>query len=73
MRDYAWKLETFKGAAREGFSVGARSSNPITDKVLIMVFEEGAATAEQAGAMLQFLRDAVTEFPHVKIVFQFVP
>jgi hypothetical protein len=48
------------------------STNPITDKVLVVAFEEGAATAEQAEAMLRFLRIAPAEFPDVKIVFQFI-
>jgi hypothetical protein len=47
--------------------------SPITDKVLKIAFEKGAATGTQAGAIARFLREASTKFPDVKIVLQFIP
>ncbi|MFN7875567.1 MAG: RHS repeat-associated core domain-containing protein [Pirellula sp.] len=47
---YARSLQGFTGATRQGVTIGA-GGNPITDRVLVIAFEEGAASAQQATAL----------------------
>ncbi len=46
--------------------------HPIHEKALIVVFEQGAASAEQATALVQWFRQAGANFPGIKVVTQFV-
>jgi hypothetical protein len=45
----------------------------IAERVLVIAFEEGAATSSQASVLLQFAREASSKFPGIKVVLQFVP
>lgn len=66
---YASKLASFTGAAKGGLSVPGAS---IVQRVLLVAFEDGAATGPQMQALSQFTKDAATKWPNVKVVFQFV-
>jgi hypothetical protein len=73
---YPWSRmspATDSDTSRQGFQVGVGTANAIDDKVLVIAFEEGAATSAQAGVLVEWLQGAATKFPDVKIVFQFVP
>jgi RHS repeat-associated protein len=69
---YARSLSNFSGAARQGVQIGGPAT-PVTDRVLIVAFEEGAASAEQARALAQFASEFSQNFPNVRLLFQFVP
>jgi RHS repeat-associated protein len=68
---YANKLQNFVGASKAGFTVGP-GGHAITDKVLVLAFEQGAASWSQANALVQFVREAPTRFPDIRVVIQFV-
>ncbi len=55
-----------------GFIIG-NAVTPIESKILVIAFEQGAATGTQAGAIARFIREAATKFPDVKVVIQFIP
>ena len=44
----------------------------ITERVLIVAIEDGAATVEQELALKAFLRDYKSVWPNIKIVLQFI-
>ena len=70
LSSYAAKLSAFQGARFAGQEVlGAE----IKEKVLVVAFEEGAATFEQAKVLEEFLRLAKTSWPDIKVVFSFIP
>ena len=67
---YAAKLSAFQGARFAGTRILAEE---IKEKVLVVAFEEGAATFEQAKVLEEFLRLAKSTWPDIKVVFSFVP
>jgi RHS repeat-associated protein len=67
---YAAKLSAFQGAKFAGTEILAAE---IKEKVLVVAFEEGAATFEQAKVLEEFLRLAKSTWPDIKVVFSFVP
>jgi RHS repeat-associated protein len=71
LNSFAHTLQRFSGAARQGFRVGP-GGHAITDKILVVAFEQGAATSSQAQVIARFVREASTSFPGVKVVVQFV-
>ncbi|MGD9723619.1 MAG: RHS repeat-associated core domain-containing protein [Pirellulales bacterium] len=73
LNKYARHLQTFVGDTSRAVHVGPGTPNPIDDKVLVIAFEEGAATSAQASVLVEWLQSAATKFPDVKVVFQFVP
>ena len=74
LRSSARSLQNFKGASRGTFSVStaAGAKNQITDKVLVIALEQGAATGTQASTIAKFLREAPHLFPDIKVVLQFI-
>jgi hypothetical protein len=44
----------------------------IRERVLLVAFEQGAATAQQAQALRAFLQTARQNWPNIKVVFQFI-
>jgi hypothetical protein len=67
---YAGKLSAFQGATFAGDTVAAGA---IKERVLVVAFEEGAATIEQAKVLEDFMRLAKTAWPNIKVVFEFIP
>jgi hypothetical protein len=72
LNQYAKSLQIFTKATRQGITIGGREY-PVAEKVLVIAFEEGAATAEQATAIVKFFREATTKFPDIKVVLEFIP
>ena len=70
LSSYAAKLAAFDGARYAGNVVAGTA---IKEKVLVVAFEEGAATIEQAQVLEEFLRIAKTSWPNIKIAFSFIP
>jgi hypothetical protein len=70
LSSYAAKLASFQGAEYAGDVVAGAA---IKEKVLVVAFEEGAATIEQAQVLEEFLRIAKASWPNVKIAFSFIP
>ena len=66
MRD-AWKLSEFQGASLGGYSVAA---GQIQERVLVVVVENGAATAAQGEALAQAVRQAQATYPSVKVMIK---
>jgi RHS repeat-associated protein len=73
LNGYAQKLQNFTGATKAGFALGRGTENAIDDKVLLVAFEEGAATSVQANALVQWVRTAKAAFPDITVLVQFVP
>ena len=67
---YAAKLSAFNGARYAGQRV---LEQEIKERVLVVAFEEGAATLEQASALQAFIQIARQQWPNVKVVYQFIP
>jgi len=65
---YAAELAAYQGGRFAGVTVAN-----ITDRVLLVAFEDGAGTVIQGQALEQFLQTAATQWPNIKIVFQFIP
>ena len=73
--DYAVELSRFAtNGARTwgGFTVG-NAAHPVTDRVLVVAIEEGAATSAQAAALVRWVREAPQLYPGIKVVFQAIP
>lgn len=70
LSSYAAKLASFQGATYAGDVVAGAA---IREKVLVVAFEDGAATIEQAQVLEDFLRIAKTSWPNIKIAFSFIP
>jgi hypothetical protein len=66
----AGDLAEFAGGKLAGATVTAAQ---ITERVLIVGIEDGAATVEQALALKMFLRDYQVIWPNIKIVLQIIP
>jgi RHS repeat-associated protein len=66
---YAEKLSKFKGAAKGDLEV---LEEEIKERVLLMVFENGAGTAAQLKEMGKFLRQAEKTWPDIKVIFAFI-
>jgi large repetitive protein len=69
MRD-AGKLAAFDGAEYGGYQVAAHE---VEKRVLVVVVEEGAVTAEQAEALVQATRQARAAYPGVEIAITPMP
>ncbi|QNN24723.1 hypothetical protein HED60_21415 [Planctomycetales bacterium ZRK34] len=71
---YARKLAAFTGDASHGVRIGTPHGGPaITDKILVVAFEQGSATSVQAKALVQWSREIATKIPDIKVVVQFIP
>lgn len=68
IRGDARALQQFTGRLTPKFSCGPGSDNPINEKILLYVFEVGAANSVQAKAITTFLREAPSKFPGIKVV-----
>ena len=64
------KLAAFNEAKYGGYQVAA---GEIEKRVLVVAIEEGAATAPQAEAMVQAVRQAQATYPTVQVVIIPVP
>ncbi len=67
--EYAAKLSAYNGSTRAAFPIAA---NEIKERVLLVAFEQGAATAQQAQALRNFIQTARQNWPNIKVVFQFI-
>jgi hypothetical protein len=67
---YAGDLAGFAGRRFAGTTVAGAQ---ITERVLIIAIEDGAATLEQELALKQFLQNYQSIWPDIKVAFQFVP
>ena len=75
LNQVARELQAFNGTMKHArqFPLGPNTANLIHDKVLVVAFEEGAATSVQANALVQWFRGAAANFPGIKVVVQLVP
>jgi len=73
LRGYAKVLDNFTGVPGGTFPVGIGTPNPMNQKVLCLVFEQGSATSTQVNALLSFLREVPARYPSIKVVVQFIP
>jgi RHS repeat-associated protein len=55
------------------FAGAVVNSANITERVLIVAFEDGAATVQQELVLKQFLQHYKSIWPNIKVVFQFIP
>jgi RHS repeat-associated protein/uncharacterized delta-60 repeat protein len=75
LNGYADRLARFavNGAESYGGVTIGNSTAPVADRVLIVAIEEGAANSSQATAMIQWVREAATKYPNIKILVQPIP
>ncbi len=64
---YARDLATFT------FNIGPFSANQVSQRVLVIAIEEGAATAAQATVLQQFMRTAQYLWPEIKVLIVAIP
>jgi hypothetical protein len=70
LSDAAGALAEFSGKVFAGAEVKAAQ---ITDRVLIVAIEDGAATVEQELALKMFLQDYKVIWPNIKVALQIIP
>jgi len=72
LASYAGDLARFAGARRGTLLIPPRGES-IVRRVLVVAFEDGALTVDQARALAEFARRAPSAWPNVTIVFTFIP
>jgi hypothetical protein len=71
LADYARRLAQFGGSTWGGVTIPPLGQT-IQSRVLLVAFEQGAPTVQQAQTLRAFLQTASQQWPKIKVVFQFL-